>query len=104
MTIVRIRIYNSTAPIRKVRLLELLSENDIYANRIYEANEGFTIYTMTEGDLDKLFIGITDIYLLPPELKAKRSVIIFNVDPYIYNKDVDDMTSEIIDKNPFTAN
>lgn len=79
---------------------------------MYEVNDGFTIYTMTEGDLDKLFKGITDRYLeskgltpvLPPELKAKRSVIIFNVDPHIYNKDVDDMTSEIMDKNTFTTN
>lgn len=105
MTRVRIRSNNLKDPNRKLRLLQLLSENEIYVNRIFVATDAFTIYTNDETDLDRLFNGITDKYLenneftpvIPPELKP-RSIIVFNVDAHIYNNDVDDMINEILEK------
>lgn len=112
MVRVRIRSNNSKDPNRKLQLLQLLSENEIYVNRIIVATEAFIIITNEESDLDRLFNGVTDRYLqnsgftpvMPPELKAKRSIIIFNVDSHIYNNEVEEMISEIMDKNAYTNN
>lgn len=59
---------------------------------------------------DKIFDGKTDQQLMqegftpliPPELKAQRSIKIFNVDNYIYDHEIEDMTTEIMEKNSFT--
>lgn len=91
MTRERIRSNNPKDPRRKVSLLGLLSENEIYVNRIFLTNDGFNIYTLNDGDLDRLFNGTTDKYLeskgffpvIPPELKANRSVILFSVDSHM---------------------
>lgn len=112
MTKVRIKTRNSKDPGKKLQLLELLSESDIYASRVIVANEAFIIYTYDETDLDKLFNGITDKYLeangftpvIPQELKAKRTIVIFNVDTHIFNNDDEEMIAEVMDKNAFTNN
>lgn len=69
---VKIRTNNSRDPERKRKLLEHLSKNYIYVNMIFVASEGFTVYTNTDGDLDRLFNEITDKYL---ENKGFTSII-----------------------------
>lgn len=111
MTRVRIRSNDAKDPRRKTRLLQLLSENEIYVNRLFAVTDGFTVLTQDETDLDRLFNGITDKFLenngfkpvLPPELKARRSIIIFNVDSHIHNNS-EEMIAEIMDKNAYTNN
>ena len=59
--------------------------------------------TRNEDDLDKIFNGkrLEAIKnenfspILPPELKANRSIIIFNVEEDIYNNNEDDIKNEI---------
>lgn len=68
--------------------------------------------TSSEGDLDRLFNGISDKYLekkgftpvISPELKAKRSMIIFSVDSLVYENDDNYMANESMNKNAFTNN
>lgn len=112
MTKVRIKCNNSKEPEKRLKLLQLLSENEICVNKLLLANEGFTIFTYNDGDLDRLFNGITDKYLerngftpiIPPELKENRSIILFNEDQHIFNHEEDDMLKEIMDKNLYTNN
>lgn len=112
MTKVRIKTSNVTDPGKKLRLLQLLSENEIYANRIIVASDAFIIITNDEADLDRLFNGTTDQYLqnngfepvLPPELKAKRSIMVFNVDNHIFSNEKEEIISETMDRNAFTNN
>ena len=111
MAKVKIKSNNSKDPNRKEKLLELLSENEIYATGITIAPDGFFIWTGDDSDLDRLFNSVTDRYLenngftpiIPPELKAIRSVIIFNVDNHIYNREEVEMIDEIMDKNAYTT-
>lgn len=112
MAKVKIKTLNSKDDRRKIKLLEILSKNDIYATRITYTPDGFVIFTNDETDLDKLFNGETDRLLvedgftpqIPIELKTQRTVKIFNVDNHIYNHEVEDMCNELMDKNPFTSN
>lgn len=112
MTRVKLKSDNSKDPRRKLKLLEILSTNGIYANRIIVTPDAFIVLTNDETDTDKLFNGVTDQILtsngftpqIPPELKAKRTITIFNVDSHIYNNETGDMQEEIMSKNAFTEN
>lgn len=92
---------------RKTALLEVLAKNDIFLNQLIPINDGFIALTATDNDLDKIFEKkVTDELhenrfepQIPPELKAKRSIIIFNADNYIYNNTEDEISQEIMEKN-----
>ena len=102
MARLKIKSDNSREPSRKSVLLEILSNADIYITKLIPVNDGFIIITIDE-DQDKVFQEGVKTKLtennfhtvLPPELKAKRSVIIFKVDPHIYNNSESDITREL---------
>ena len=68
---------------KKILLLKILAENLIYATRIITVQDGFVVLTRSDEDMDKIFQGKTNEELannsykpvLPPELKAKRTVL-----------------------------
>ena len=88
-------------------LLQILSINNIYATRIINTPDGFAVTTENEAELDKVFDGTTNRELekqdfdplVPPEHRAKRSVLIFRLDDHIYQHDEDDIMTELLDKN-----
>ncbi len=68
--------------------LQILANQDVFATNIYEAHDGFvvTINNHIPNEIDKIF-GPTSLQdltaqdfqaILPPELKSKRSVLLFN--------------------------
>lgn len=93
----------------KLTLLRTLSENLIYATRIITVHDGFIVITRSDEDVDLIFRGNTHDDLkelnfkpiLPPELRAKRTVIIFNTDEEILKHTEDDIAKELINENPW---
>lgn len=79
----------------------------IYATRILTLLESCTVPTNTDADLDKIvsreltrelrndnFNPVT-----PPELKAKRSVILTKLDEHIYGQNENDIKEELAHHN-----
>lgn len=79
------------------------SSQNIYVTKIFSINDGFIILTCDDSGLDKLFDDNTDkklqenyyYPLIPPQLKANRSVLIFSIDPHIYQHTEDEKKNEI---------
>lgn len=102
MARLKIKSDNSRDPNRKSVLLELLCNEDIYITKLIPVNDGFIVITIDE-DQDKIFqeevknkLNENSFYtVIPPELKAKRSIIIFKVDPHIYNNSEEEITREL---------
>ncbi len=78
----------------RIILLRTLSANIIYATRIITVQDGFIVLTRSDEEVDKIFQQKTQqelinnrfLSILLPELKAKRTVLIFNTVEYIYRK------------------
>lgn len=112
MARVRIKTQNPKDPRRKLKLLEILSSNEIYATKIIETKDAFIILTNNEDDPDRIFNGTTDTQLqenqsmpqIPPELQDQRSVKVFSVDSHIYNHDEQEKKDAIMTKHNFTSN
>ena len=104
---VKIKTSDSKDPRKKNSPLESLSKNDIFITKLIALPDGFVVITSDEQDLERIFNPATikdlsskDLHpLIPPELKANRSVIITNVDQHIYSNNEDDIISEIKNKN-----
>ncbi|MPC38830.1 hypothetical protein E2C01_032346 [Portunus trituberculatus] len=109
---VKIKTKDSKDPRRHSILLQILSNNDIFITKLIPVNDGFVVITSTDEDQDKIFLiqiakSLEEHKLypqLPPELRAKRSIIIFNVDPYIYNNTEEEITEELKQQNPWISN
>ncbi len=111
MTRIRIKHSNPKEKRWKQRLLEILASNEVYVTKILQTEEGFVVLSQSDEDTDKIFNiqcanqltndGFTAF--MPPELKAKRSVILFRVDDIIYNKDEQDIKEEIHGNNYWAA-
>ena len=94
-------------PEAKTKILKVLSQNLIYVTRIIEAHDGFIVLTRNDEELDKIFQAKCAKELknenftpvLPPELRARRTVMIFNLDPIIYGEDEKDIEAELIKEN-----
>lgn len=77
MAIVKMKIKNSQDNKNKIKLFQILSQNNIHATKILTIQDGYVVIPRT--DLEAEFSP-----LLPPQLKAKRSVILQRVDDFIY--------------------
>lgn len=51
MARVKIKTNNSRDPRKKIKLLEILSKNYIYATRNIQTNDGFVVLTNSEADI-----------------------------------------------------
>ena len=107
MARLKIKSRNPKEHTRKTALLEILAKNDIFINKLLPINDGFIALTCTDNDLDKIFertvtqeLEEKDFYpQIPLELRAKRSIIIFNADLFIYSNSEEDIKDEIMTKN-----
>ncbi len=90
----RVKIkHPDTSQERRLLLLRTLSENIIYATRIINAQDGFIVLTRSDEEIDKIFQEKVFQELkknnfqavLPPELKAKRTILTFNTDDFIFH-------------------
>lgn len=107
MARIKIKSASFKDPARLKQPLEILSKNDILATKIIPISDGFVVLTENDSELDKVFNNITDnelassqfTPLIPPELKAHRSVLIFKIDDHIYSNSEDDILEELQAQN-----
>ena len=93
----------------KIKLLRILSDKLIYATRIIPTNDSFIVITRTDEDTDNIFSSNTINLLkeedftpvLPPEVKAKRTIVLFNTDEHIYSQSEKDISAELLNENTF---
>ena len=91
----------------KGKLLDICSSVDIKITKVFLNTDGCSILCASEEDADKLFtepavsaLAANDIQpVLPLSLRAKRSVIIKNVDSIIYDHEVNEIKTEIEARN-----
>ena len=111
MARIKIKTRNPPNLENKLKLLEILSSNDIEISRIFSTRDSFAVLTVHDHDTDSLFATTIKekleqndfLPILPPELRAKKSVIIPRVDDVIYERDVADFGEELANKNDWIA-
>ena len=97
----------SPSPQKRGDLLRILATNQIYATRIIELQDGYVVLTLNDEEVDKIFQEgckkkLEDesfTPLLPPELRAKRTVLIFNVDNQVYSHSEEEIQEEFTTRN-----
>ena len=95
----------------KLQLLRTLSENLIYATRIITSQDGFIVLTRSDEDVDQIFQSKTSEQLhengfqpiLPPELRAKRTVLVFSTDENIMKNKEEHIAEEFLAENPWMS-
>ncbi len=91
----------------KLKLLKILSEELIYATKIVITPDGFVVITKDDEEIDNIFakkiiekLAAEDYTpIIPPELRAKRTVLLFNVDEVIHNHQENEIIEEITANN-----
>ncbi len=88
MARVRIKNKSTNSKEKKIKLLEILCSNHIHTTKVFDATECYVILPVSEEHAEKLFTkeikskleesGFTPI--LPPQLRAKKSIIVTRVD------------------------
>ena len=107
MTQIKIKYRGTINRESKIKLLEILCSKEIHVVKIFNANDGFAIITLSEDHADKIFSKEVKQQLenngfsanIPPELKVKKSVIVTRVDEEIYDRNEDEIVEELIAKN-----
>ena len=99
----RIKIKHLERTREKATLLNTLSQHGIYATNVIPTSDGFVVPNSNDDEMDKIFTdaclkelsagGFTPI--LPPEMKAKRTVLLFSVDEEIMKRPTEDIEGEI---------
>ena len=106
MTRVKIK-HPSPSQHLRIKLLQILSQNLIYATKIITLNDGFVVLTRNDEDLDKIFQGTCQDEIkkanftptLPPEIRARRTIIILNVYDTIKDHTEKEIEEELIKEN-----
>ncbi len=96
----------------KRSLLQVLANHDVYATSIHEAHDGFVATINKPEEVDKIFdpTCLQDLTTLEfqavllPELKSKRTVLLFNCRDEITRHTKEQIKEEIQRLNPFTDN
>ncbi len=89
----------------KRALLAILANHNVYATKITGARDGFIILTSLENESD--FVFNEECYneltnksfqpLMPPELKAQRTILMFSVDSDAKKHSADEITEHDYD-------
>lgn len=111
MTKVKIKHPNPHSPEAKDSLLRILGQHDVYLNRAIPGRDGFIALLNDPQDADRLFKKTTlddlgkehFLPILPPAMKAKRTVLLFSVDAHILKHTPDEIKDEIQRLNDFTS-
>jgi len=106
----RVKIkYKSPDRESKLKLLEILCKNQIHVTKIISTIDGFVVLTLNDDEADTIFAEKTKEELdrkgfspmQPPELRAKKSVLIFNVDDIILDNTTEEIKDELLTSNPW---
>lgn len=112
MAKVKIKHQKSRELNTRTKLLELLSKHQVYATRIVPLDDSLYVLTSDTNEAEKIFgflckeelqiNGFTPI--LPPDLKANRTIILTRLDDYIYNNEEEDIREELKHQNEWIGN
>ena len=94
----------------KLTLLNILAQHEVYAIRIFTTYDGYGILTSNDDEVDKMFrnacleaLEQNNFYpILPPELKAKRTLLLFSLEDHITNRTKEEIKEEIEKENNWT--
>ena len=106
MTRIKIKSRNNGRE-QKIKLLQILSSKQIEVTDIIPTNDGFAVITVNEQFADNIFNNEVKQELLshdltplmPPQLKANKSIIITRTPELIYEKDILSIGEELTSKN-----
>lgn len=109
MTRVKIKQPRKT-PDSKRRLLEILASHNVYTVDIKDTRDGYIVLPTRDAETDAIFqeectkaLQLQELVpVLPPKLKADRTILLFRLDNHIYENSEEDITNEIYRNNPFT--
>lgn len=111
---VRVKIKHCRPRQREIRiqLVDILGRSDIYVTRIITLEDGFVVLTKDDKDADKIFqeesirkLNSSQFYpTLPADIKARKTVLCFNVDSFIYDNSEDEIKQEMMHKNLWSEN
>lgn len=95
----------------KADLLSILGQRNIYVVKVFDTDDGYGILTKDDYDADQVFQKNTlkDLHnfnftpIVPPEIKTKKTVILFNVDEFVYENDAESIKEEIENKNSWAT-
>ena len=94
----------------KEQLLEILAHHHVFIIDIKDTRDGFVVLPTIDIETDAIFQGkclqaLKDqkfIPVLPFQLKADRSILLFRLNNHIYDNSEEDITNEIYKNNRFT--
>ena len=103
---IRIKHDNPTSQ-GQLKLLQILATQQIYVTKIITTKDGYITLTKNDEDQDSIFKGqclqelkANDFQpILPPDLRAKRTILIFNIDDTIFKHEEEEIKDELIIKN-----
>lgn len=110
MTRVKIKQPRKT-PDSKRKLLEILAGHNVFTVDIKDTRDGFIVLPTRDAETDAIFqddctkaLQLQEfIPVLPPKLKADRTILLFRLDSHIHDNSEEDITDEIYRNNPFTS-
>ena len=104
----RVKIkYRNPSRKSKLQLLEILSSNQVQITKILIIGDGFVTFTLNDDEAEEIFQDKTRKKLeekgfsplQPPELRVKKSVLIFRVDDIILDNSAEEIKEEIQRQN-----
>ncbi|MPC38950.1 hypothetical protein E2C01_032468 [Portunus trituberculatus] len=91
----------------KTDILQFLALHHVYATRTITTTDGYVMLTRTDDDTDKILLKDITRQLktkgfephIPPEMKAKRSIIMPRLDDFIYQNTKEEIREELVHNN-----
>lgn len=107
MARVKIKHPKPREPAVRTNLLEILSKHHVYATKIIPLDDSLIVLTSDTNEAEKIFCSRCNDDLqnhrftpiLPPDLKANRTIIVTRLDDYIYNHEEEDIKEELKRQN-----
>ena len=99
------------SPAVKEKLLETLAAHNIYSTKVVPLRDCYVIVTSRDEEVDYLFSPEchTDLRnaaftaVMPPDLKAKRTILLFGIDEDAFDHNPEEIREEIYALNEFTV-
>lgn len=96
----------------RIQLVDIMGRLDIYVTRIITLEDGFVVLTKDDKDADKIFqeesirkLNGSQFYpTVPADIKARKTVLCFNVDSFIYDNLEVEIKQEMMNKNLWSEN
>lgn len=96
----------------KNQLLEILASNDVFATNVFETRDGYSVTLLRQEEQEVIFAAECQAALTskgfstvtPPDLKSKRTILMFNCPEEVTRHEANDIKEEIHRVNPFTIN